>query len=44
MTKEELTDVVGGISLSAILGIAGTIVTFILGFIDGYKNPIPCKK
>ncbi len=44
MTKEELTNVVGGISLGTILGIAGTIVTFILGFIDGYKNPIPCKK
>ena len=44
MTKEELTNVVGGISFGTICGIIGTAITFILGFIDGYKNPIPCKK
>ena len=44
MTKEELNSVVGGISTGAICGIVGTIITFIFGFLDGYKNPIPCKK
>ena len=44
MNKEELTNVVGGISFGAICGIVGSVITFVLGFIDGYRNPIPCKK
>lgn len=44
MTKEELINVVGGMSKITICGIIGTAITFILGFLDGYKNPIPCKK
>lgn len=35
MTKEELNNVVGGISTGAICGIIGTVLTFILGFLDG---------
>ena len=44
MTKEELENVQGGISIGAICGIVGTVITFVLGFLDGYKNPIACRK
>lgn len=33
----------GGISLGIAFGI-GALVTFILGFIDGYTRPLPCRK
>ena len=44
MTKEELMNVNGGLSIGTICGIVGSVITFILGFLDGYNNPIPCKK
>ena len=36
MTKEELTNVTGGISIATICGIVGAVATFILGFIEKF--------
>lgn len=43
MTNEELLEVRGEISFK-LWGIAGLIVTFILGFFEGVANPVKCGK
>lgn len=44
MTKEELENVVGGVSWGLVWTGIGAVVTFVLGFIDGMINPIKCGK
>jgi len=44
MTREELENVVGGISWGMLWTGIGAAVTFLLGFFDGIANPIKCGK
>ena len=44
LTSQELYDVKGGIGKWAVLTVAGTIVTFIIGVIDGYMRPLKSNK
>ena len=43
LTNTELQNINGGISFGFIGAIIG-FVTFILGFVDGYARPLPCRK
>lgn len=43
MTNYELSEVKGGLSFKA-WGVAGLIVSFILGFFEGITNPVRCGK
>lgn len=44
MDKEELFLIKGGVSKYVLGGIAGTVITFIIGLIDGYLRPLSCNK
>jgi lactobin A/cerein 7B family class IIb bacteriocin len=33
----------GGISFGLVLGL-GALITFVMGFIDGWTRPLPCRK
>jgi lactobin A/cerein 7B family class IIb bacteriocin len=44
LSQRELENINGGgIGIGIILGL-GTLITFILGVIDGYVRPLPCRK
>lgn len=43
MNNEELMNVKGGISWG-LIGLGGALLTFLLGFLEGYTNPIKCGK
>ena len=44
ISKEELLNIQGGAAKYAIATIIGGLVTFIIGFFDGYFRPLPCRK
>ncbi len=39
----ELNQIKGGINVSLVVGIVGAL-TFLIGIIDGYVNPLKCRK
>ena len=43
LTELELKNVNAGSVNWTIAGIAGTIVTFIIGIVDGYLRPLKCN-
>lgn len=43
MSNEELKEINGGISWG-LIGLGGTIVTFLLGFLEGLTNPVKCGR
>ncbi len=43
MKSEELREISGGISWGFI-GLGGTILTFLLGFLEGLTNPVKCGR
>mgnify|MGYP006962272556 CR=1 FL=1 len=43
MQKEELINIKGGANWVA-LGIGSTLVSFIIGLVDGYLRPLKCNK
>ena len=44
IVDSELRNIYGGFSKSIVLGIAGSIITFVIGLIDGYLRPLGCNK
>lgn len=44
MDEDELLDTKGGISKGILIGGIGVIISFIIGFIDGYSRPLSCNK
>lgn len=43
MQKDELLNVKGGAIKWAIVGAVGTVVTFLIGVVDGYFRPLKCN-
>lgn len=43
LTKEELNKINGGAVNWAIVGVAGSIITFLIGLADGYLRPLKCN-
>lgn len=43
LTEQELAKIYGGFGMSFWL-ILGGVITFTIGFFDGYSNPNKCKK
>ncbi len=43
MQKEELINIKGGVNWVA-LGIGSTLVSFLIGLVDGYLRPLKCNK
>lgn len=43
MQKEELINIKGGSNWVA-LGIGSTLVSFLIGLVDGYLRPLKCNK
>ena len=43
MNEEELKSIEGGVAKSVVIGISATIVTFLIGLIDGYMRPLACN-
>ena len=43
MQKEELINIKGGANCVA-LGIGSTLVSFLIGLLDGYLRPLKCNK
>lgn len=44
LAEKELLEIKGGGADWFAIGIAGTIVTFFIGVIDGYLRPLKCNK
>lgn len=43
MQKEELINIKGGVNWVT-LGIGSTLVSFLIGLVDGYLRPLKCNK
>lgn len=43
LTKEELKNINGGISITGKLLLVGGIISFIIGVIDGFTRPLKCN-
>jgi len=43
LSKQELKDINGGISITGKLLLVGGIVSFIIGIIDGFTRPLKCN-
>lgn len=44
LTNQALYEIKGGIGKWTVVTIAGSIITFIIGVIDGYMRPLKCNK
>ena len=42
LTQKELKEIKGGWSLAGFLGI-GSLITFLIGVVDGYIRPLACR-
>ncbi len=43
LTEEEMFNIDGGKISWQLVGIVGTIITFIAGIVDGYLRPLKCN-
>lgn len=43
LTNEEMKNINGGVALKANLFLLGGVITFIVGLIDGFTNPLRCN-
>ena len=43
LTKNELKEIKGGLSVLAVIGAVAGII-FGIGGVDGYARPVPCRK
>lgn len=44
INNTELKEVEGGSSKWIIAGVAGGIISFVIGIVDGYLRPLKCNK
>lgn len=44
VTENELVEIKGGAVNWAAIGIGGSIISFIIGLIDGYLRPLKCRR
>lgn len=43
ITESELKEIKGGVNW-VIVGVVGSIISFIIGLVDGYLRPLKCRK
>ena len=43
LTKEELKNINGGMSITAKIFLVGGIISFIIGVMDGFTRPLKCN-
>lgn len=43
ITESELKKIKGGVNW-VIVGVGGSIISFIIGLVDGYLRPLKCRK
>lgn len=44
LVKEELVEIKGGVTKWAVGLAIGSVITFLIGLIDGYLRPLPCHE
>ncbi len=44
LEKDELLLIKGGAADWVIIGIIGTLITFVVGVVDGYLRPLKCEE
>ena len=42
LSEDELKNIYGGFSKGIIVGIAGYVISFVIGLFDGYIRPLDC--
>lgn len=43
ITESELKEIKGGVNW-VFVGVGGSIISFIIGLVDGYLRPLKCRK